>query len=131
MGGTLGPEAAHHLAVGSETLPLRLDRACDNALALAEFCESHPRIKKTFYPDSIPTLNTEAGNLFRKYGAIFSELADELDCFEFLNRMNTVVSSSNLGDNRSLGIPVTPYFTKWVLNAGRRWVFLIRWSGFQ
>ena len=34
------------------------------------------------------------------------ELADELDCFEFLNRMNTVVSSSNLGDNRSLGIPV-------------------------
>ena len=50
MGGALGPEAAHHLAVGSETLPLRLDRACDNALALAEFCESHPRIKKTFYP---------------------------------------------------------------------------------
>ena len=48
-----------------------------------------------------------AGNLFKKYGAIFSvELADELDCFEFLNRMDTVVSSSNLGDNRSLGIPV-------------------------
>ena len=108
MGGTLGPEAAHHLAVGSETLPLRMDRACDNALALAEFCESHPRIKKTFYPglNSHPQ-NQRAGNLFKKYGAIFSvELADELDCFEFLNHMDTVVSSSNLGDNRSLGIPV-------------------------
>jgi O-acetylhomoserine (thiol)-lyase len=108
MGGTLGPEAAHHLAVGSETLPLRLDRACDNALALAEFCESHPGIKKTFYPglNSHPQ-HQRAANLFRKYGAIFSvELADEVDCFEFLNRMNTVVSSSNLGDNRSLGIPV-------------------------
>ena len=108
MGGTLSPEAAHHLAVGSETLPLRLDRACDNALALAEFCESHPRIKKTFYPglNSHPQYQ-RAGNLFKKYGAIFSvELTDELDCFEFLNRMDTVVSSSNLGDNRSLGIPV-------------------------
>ena len=108
IGGALGPEAAHHLAVGSETLPLRLDRACDNALALAEFCESHPRIKKTFYPglNSHPQYQ-RAGNLFKKYGAIFSvELADELDCFEFLNRMDTVVSSSNLGDNRSLGIPV-------------------------
>ena len=27
MGSTLGPEAAHHLAVGSETLPMRMDRA--------------------------------------------------------------------------------------------------------
>ena len=108
MGGTLGPEAAHHLAVGSETLPLRLDRACDNALALAKFCESHPGIKKTFYPglNSHPQ-HQRAENLFSKYGAIFSvELVDELDCFEFLDRMDNVVSSSNLGDNRSLGIPV-------------------------
>ena len=38
FGATLGPEAAHHLAVGSETLPLRIERAADNALKLAQFC---------------------------------------------------------------------------------------------
>jgi len=62
MGGTLGPEAAHHLAVGSETLPLRLDRACDNALALAEFCESHPGIKKNLLPRTqFPPSTPESG----------------------------------------------------------------------
>ena len=42
MGGSLGPEAAHHLAVGSETLPLRMDRACANAIAVARLCDAHP-----------------------------------------------------------------------------------------
>ncbi|MFN3162139.1 MAG: aminotransferase class I/II-fold pyridoxal phosphate-dependent enzyme [Pseudohongiellaceae bacterium] len=45
MGASLGPEAAHHLAVGSETLPLRMDRACANAMALAEFCARHPGVR--------------------------------------------------------------------------------------
>ena len=94
----------------SRILPYKTDAGTGSLeqMALAEFCESHPRIKKTFYPglNSHPQYQ-RAGNLFKKYGAIFSvELADELDCFEFLNRMDTVVSSSNLGDNRSLGIPV-------------------------
>jgi len=34
------------------------------------------------------------------------ELADGIDCFDFLNRLDIVVSSSNLGDNRTLAIPV-------------------------
>jgi O-acetylhomoserine (thiol)-lyase len=40
FGATLGPEAAHHLAVGSETLPMRMDRASQNAQQLAEFCQA-------------------------------------------------------------------------------------------
>ena len=108
MGASLGPEAAHHLAVGSETLPLRLDRACSNALELARYCDQHPHIKNTFYPglESHPQ-HERAQQLFGKFGAIFSiDLADEVDCFDFLNNMDTVIASSNLGDNRSLGIPV-------------------------
>ena len=50
MGASLGPEAAHHLAVGSETLPLRMDRACGNAKLLTEFCAQHPNVNNTFYP---------------------------------------------------------------------------------
>ena len=34
------------------------------------------------------------------------ELDDDLDLFEFLNRLRVVVKSSNLGDNRTLAIPV-------------------------
>ena len=34
------------------------------------------------------------------------ELVDEIDCFDFLNRLQYVVSSSNLGDTRTLAIPV-------------------------
>ena len=40
------------------------------------------------------------------------ELVDGIDCFEFLNKLQIVVSSSNLADNRTLAIPVahTIYF---------------------
>lgn len=108
MGASLGPEAAHHLAVGSETLPLRMERACANAQRLAEFCARHPKVNNTYYPGltSHPQ-HQRARELFNGFGAIFSiDLVDGLDCFDVLNRMETVVSSSNLGDTRTLAIPV-------------------------
>lgn len=108
MGASLAPEAAHHLAVGSETLPLRMDRACANAQQLAEFCDQHPGVNNTYYPGlrSHPQ-HERAGELFNGFGSIFSiDLADNLDCFDVLNRMETVISSSNLGDTRTLAIPV-------------------------
>ena len=108
MGASLAPEAAHHLAVGSETLPLRMDRACANARILAEFCADHARVARTFYP-GLPShpQHRRAQRLFSNFGAIFSiNLAPGVDCFDVLNRMETVVSSTNLGDTRSLAIPV-------------------------
>tara|TARA_B100001250_G_scaffold158852_1_gene136407 strand:- start:263 stop:1495 length:1233 start_codon:yes stop_codon:yes gene_type:complete len=114
LGATLGPEAAHHLAVGSETLQLRMDKASANALALAKFCDKHPRVKNTYYPGlSKHPEHGRASQLFKAYGAIFSiDLIDSLNCFDVLNRMECVISSSNLGDTRTLGIPVahTIYF---------------------
>lgn len=107
-GGTLSPEAAHTISVGSETLALRMERACDNALALATFLESHPLISKVNYPGLASHKQHElAGKLFRKYGALMSfELDDSIDCFKFLNKLKLVVKSSNLGDTRTLAIPV-------------------------
>ncbi len=108
FGATLAPEPAHHLAVGSETMSLRVDRACQNAMALAQFCEQHPRVHKVNYP-GLPShaQHERAAQLFRHFGALMSiELVDELDCFDFLNKLNCVVSSSNLGDTRTLAIPV-------------------------
>ncbi len=107
-GGTLSPEQAHHLAVGAETLALRMDRACANAHALAEFLAAHPKVRAVYYPGlaSHPQ-HALARELFSDYGALLSfELDPSLDCFDFLNRLRHVVLSSNLGDNRTLAIPV-------------------------
>lgn len=108
MGGSLGPEAAHHLAVGSETLPLRMDKACANAMALAELCEAHPAVKRVLYPGlKSHSQHDRAADLFRRFGSIMSiDLAPGVDCFEVLNALQIVVSSSNLGDTRTLAIPV-------------------------
>jgi len=48
-----------------------------------------------------------ARELFSDFGALLSfELDPRFDCFDFLNRLQSVVLSSNLGDNRTLAIPV-------------------------
>jgi O-acetylhomoserine (thiol)-lyase len=107
-GGTLAAEQAHHLAVGAETLSLRMDRACANAMSLAQFLASRSEVRTVYYPglDSHPQ-HELAGELFAAYGALLSfELDPKLDCFDFLNRLQHVVLSSNLGDNRTLAIPV-------------------------
>jgi O-acetylhomoserine (thiol)-lyase len=108
FGGSLGPEAAHHLSVGSETLALRMERECANALALARMLEADERVAAVHYPGlaSHPqhAISTE---LFRAYGSLFSfELREEVDCFDYLNRLNLAIIASNLGDIRTLVIPV-------------------------
>ncbi|MBK6807243.1 MAG: cystathionine gamma-synthase family protein [Betaproteobacteria bacterium] len=107
-GGTLSAEQAHHLSAGAETLALRMDRQCANALALARCLAAHPSVRAVHYP-GLPThaQHERAKTLFRAAGALMSfELADGVDPFAFLNRLRVVVLSSNLGDNRTLAIPV-------------------------
>jgi len=120
-GGTLTAEQAHHIAVGSETLALRMERQCANAQTLAEFLAVHPRVAAVHYP-GLPDHPQHglARELFRAAGALFSfELAPGIDCFDFLNRLAVVISSSNLGDNRTLAIPVA-HTIYWEMGAERR-----------
>ncbi|MXW69005.1 MAG: cystathionine gamma-synthase family protein, partial [Acidimicrobiia bacterium] len=108
MGASLAPEAAHTLATGSESLPLRMDQSCANAMALARLCADHPAVTRVYYP-GLPEhpQHERARKLFRAFGALFSiDLKAGSDCFDFLNSLEIVISSSNLGDTRSLGIPV-------------------------
>lgn len=108
LGASLGPEAAHHISIGSDTLALRMDKSCTNAQALASYLETHPKVKKVYYPGLPGHPEHERSQaLFRHPGAVFSiELADGLDCFDFINRLDLVIRSSHLGDTRSLSIPV-------------------------
>lgn len=108
FGGSLGPEAAHHLAVGSETMALRLERECANALALARMLKADERVAAVYYP-GLPShpQHAIATDLFGAYGGLLSfELREEIDCFDYLNRLKLAIPASNLGDTRTLVIPV-------------------------
>ena len=71
-------------------------------------------IKKVYYPGLTEhPQHLRAAELFRAFGGLFSfELRSDVDLWEFLNRLQVIVKSSNLGDNRTLAIPVahTIYF---------------------
>ncbi|MYM25064.1 cystathionine gamma-synthase family protein [Duganella sp. FT135W] len=108
FGSSLAPDAAHHIAVGAETLALRMQRTTANALALAEMLEKDERVAAVYYPGlkSHPQHGISS-ELFRAHGSLLSfELKDGLDCFDFLNRLKLAIPASNLGDNRTLIIPV-------------------------
>src|SRR5438034_2941765 len=68
-GGTLAAEQAHHIAVGAETLALRMDRLCANAQSLAEWLLDQPQVRAVHYPGLAGHPHHElAGELFRACG---------------------------------------------------------------
>jgi O-acetylhomoserine (thiol)-lyase len=120
-GATLTAEQAHHISAGAETLALRMDRQCANAQALAECLAGHPNVSAVHFP-GLPShpQHQRVQALFRGPGALLSfELAPGLDMLGFLNRLRVAVLSSNLGDNRTLVIPVAQTIF-WEMGAPRR-----------
>ncbi len=110
FGGTLSPEAAHTLALGTETLALRMERSCDNALRLAEFLSRQKAVVEVNHPglESHPQHGI-ANRLFKRTGALMSfALDDRHDALAFMSNLELVVNSTNLGDTRTLGIAVAP-----------------------
>lgn len=108
FGATLTAEAAHRIATGAETLTLRMDRACDNALKLTTWLEQHPKVAAVHYPGLKSHAQHEnAKRWFKAFGALMSfELKDGHDTFAMLDALELVIKSSHLGDNRTLAIPV-------------------------
>jgi cystathionine gamma-lyase len=50
IGAVSGPFDSFLTLRGIKTLALRMQRHCSNALAIAEFLESHPKVERVFYP---------------------------------------------------------------------------------
>lgn len=108
MGAALSSEAAHHLAVGAETLALRMRAASANAQALAEMLAAHPRVRSVYYP-GLPQhpQYARARALFRSPGWLLAfELKDDADCLPFIDRLTLPIIATGLGDTRTLIIPV-------------------------
>jgi O-acetylhomoserine (thiol)-lyase len=108
MGATLSADAAHRIATGAETLGLRMDRACHNALSLASWLLNQDWVSQVHYPGLIRHQQHErAKQWFRHFGVLMSfELDPKYDCFAFLDALKLVIKSSHLGDNRTLALPV-------------------------
>jgi O-acetylhomoserine/O-acetylserine sulfhydrylase len=94
------------LLQGLETLTLRVERACENALALAQWLENHPEVEYVNYPGlgSNKYADLAAKYLTRGAGAVLSfklkagkEAADQ-----FVNSLKLVSHLANVGDSKTL-----------------------------
>jgi O-acetylhomoserine (thiol)-lyase len=114
MGGTLSPDSAHAISIGLETLVLRTNKICENAMRLASFLHNHVNVSAVYYPGlSHHPQHFLAKELFNGYGGILSlDLANHIDPIKFLNALNLVICATHLGDTRTLALPVasTIYF---------------------
>ena len=50
LGGSMDPGAAYLLIRGIKTLGVRVERQCENAIAVARFLEKHPKVARVHYP---------------------------------------------------------------------------------
>jgi len=111
MGASLSSEAAHKIAVGMETLALRMQRACSNAKELALFLHNHDKISQVYYPGLAdhPQHFIAREQMLTGYGAMLSiDLAEHIDPIAFLNKLELVICATHLGDTRTLALPVAP-----------------------
>ena len=104
-GPALSPFNAWVLSKSLETLSLRVDRHCSNALALATYLESHDKIAWVKYPflKSHPQYEI-AKKQMRAGGCVVSfEVKGGLEAGRrFFDRIKLLSLSANLGDSRSI-----------------------------
>lgn len=108
MGATLSSQSAHQIALGAETLALRMDRTSATALALAQWLEQHPAIAKVYYP-MLPShpQHAYARQWFKAGSWLLSfELRDPEQCLRVCNRLQLPIKATGLADTRTLIIPV-------------------------
>ncbi len=106
LGMTLNPQAAHYTLMGIETLSLRMERHCQNAIEIAEWLENHPAVDAVTYAGlkSSP-YHARAAELFpRGTGGLFTvKLKSGYDgCVKLVEGLNLFSHVANLGDTRSL-----------------------------
>ena len=106
LGMTLNPQAAHYTLMGIETLSLRMQRHCENAVKVATWLENDPRIAYVTYA-GLPSSPWHhrmdricpkgAGGLFT-----FSLKGGYEACMKLIDSVEIFSHVANLGDTRSL-----------------------------
>lgn len=107
-GAALSPFNAFLMLQGLETLSLRLERHCQNALALAQWLEQHPLVDYVWYPG---LESSDYNALAKKYlkngfGGVFNfgVKGDKEKAAQFINSLQLASHLANVGDAKTLVI---------------------------
>ena len=93
------------LSKSLETLPLRMDRHCSNALKVAEALEANPEVELVRYPHlpSHPQYELAKKQMKQGGGIVTFIVKGGLDRAKtFMDALEMILISSNLGDSRSI-----------------------------
>lgn len=107
IGACAAPMNSFLLTQGVETLALRMERHCSNALALARFLKVHPKVPWVRYPGLADSPFHEiATRQFKgRYGGLLTlGLADRKSAYRFINHLRMVKNLANIGDAKTLVI---------------------------
>lgn len=109
LGACISPDNAWIFLQGISTLPLRMERHCANALAVAEYLEAHPKVSWVRYPG---LSNDPAHELARRYlprgggGVVVFGLKGDgkKNGLLFVEGLSLFSHLANVGDARSLAL---------------------------
>ena len=104
-GPSLSPFNAWVLLKGLETLPVRVERHCASAATIADFLAERPEVARVFYPGRAD--HPQAALAKRQMPGGGPMVAFEIkrgkkEAFRFMNALEIVKISNNLGDAKSL-----------------------------
>ena len=105
LGQNLNAWESYLILRGLKTLPVRMQRHCDNAMAIAEFLEQHPAVEKVFYPGlpSHPQHEIAKSQMKKMGGVVSFELKGGVKSGkEFINNLKLGLISFSLGDPETL-----------------------------
>lgn len=108
FGPAISPFNAFMILTGAETLALRMQRHCDNALAVAKWLKTHPKVGWVSYAglDDDPNHELQTRYSPKGAGAVFTfGLKDGYEAgVKFVEALEMFSHLANIGDTRSLVI---------------------------
>jgi O-succinylhomoserine sulfhydrylase len=115
-GPAMSPFNAWLLSKSLETLAVRMDRHCENALKVATFLESQPNVKKVMYPflESHPQYEIAKKQMKQGGGIVTFVIEGGVKAAAaFMDKLKMFSISANLGDTRSIAThPATSTHSK-------------------
>jgi cystathionine gamma-synthase len=105
MGGCIDANTSYLLIRGLKTFELRMQRLNENGQKIAEFLESHPKVKRVYYPGlpSHPHYNVAKTQMKGFGGVVTFEVKDDIAyALKFLSRLRVVNIGPSLGGVESL-----------------------------
>ena len=108
LGACISPYNAWMFLQGIETLPLRMQRHCDNAMATTQYLADHPAVKWVRYPGlkQDPAYETASRQFENGFGGmVVFGIKGGMEAGEtFINKLELISHLANVGDAKSLAI---------------------------